>query len=193
MNTNVHTRTQTLQSASKNPHFLALRLVPAFFSRYLCVCMHNTCGYKSPAPCIWLWAAVLRQQLQLHHRGIHPPHLPCFLSLPFTSCSICFIYSSSLSLKAKVKRKKKCCVIALRRHPWFSLWQPIVLSFCPLRARWFVFLLSLPWHRPENADTVWHFIPPGRVRLSAVCVHVCVCDSFFMCTVGLNMMSTDLV
>lgn len=146
------------------------------------------CGYKSPAPSIWLCCCALSAAAA---SSLWDSSSSCFLSLPCTSCNICLTYPSSFPLNAKVK---KCCVIALRRHHWFSLWQPIVFSFCPLRVQWFVFLLSLPWHRPENADTVWHLIPPGRVRLSAVCVCACLAgDSVFTCTVGLNMKSAHLV
>ena len=66
-------------------------------------------------------------------------------------------------------------------------------SSCPVCAHWFIFLLSPGMEQTRNADAVWHFIPPGRVRLSAACtVCVCVCLCVCVCVhVQMNRKAAD--
>lgn len=107
-------------------------------------CVHNTCGYKSLLPCVWLRAV------------LQTPTFP--------ACLLEF-----LSLKATVQNAVSLSCTGIAGSVWGSRSSLVILSsLCTV-----VCLSAEPvMTQTRNADAVWHFIPPGRVRLSAACVCV---------------------
>lgn len=127
LNTNVHIRTQTLQSVFANPDFLTIQLVLAFFSKHLCecVCVHNTCGYKSPCPVSDSCSALSAAAALSSWDSSSSPSLPLF-SPPYLLDNIIPLFSLSLNPAVKLLSH------APHMTQWLGLWLSIVLSFSTL-------------------------------------------------------------
>lgn len=106
-------------------------------------CVHNPCGYKSLLPGI---CAVL-QTLTF------PASTSWISSLPLKATVQNAVSLSCAGIAGSVRGSRSSLVILS------SLCTVVCLSAEPVMTQ------------TRNADAVWHFIPPGRVRLSAACVN----------------------